>query len=554
MQVVSDAWKELQKQSFIPGAYVELTLDVTDENARVHTTLNLEESEGFESYPFQWENIETYDASFLSLLSDNYTLISTHYSSSSGYVSGNRHFTYITFDYTTELPGVTIQWDNAGGEYATKFTVEITTQDGTTETIEVDDNTETESFIQYNIRPSYEEGTVSRCTVKVTVKKWSMAYANPKVKSFSFGATKTFGRDKIMNYSHSNTADPIASEAPVNEISFDLLDTEGLYNINNENGIYRYLMERNRVIVRYGFDVNGDGNIEWIKGSVFYLTGWDSSKSRLYTSFTARDVFGLLLDKCIYNFQFTSLTEDTKFRFSKIISGIIEDFLKVLNLPLLESEMVEDPETPTGVHYEIPDNFSISIPADRDVEIDDVEYKTSDYTYLEVLQYFANAVGCALSADRRGQIHIEAKDGWTYNYEDPMIINNHVLYSPLAITISEEIYAVEVTTADEEYVYDMNEYTPAGTNVKYGGTKAYADNPFVPNAMNYSMYVYNVVSNRKHFSAEFRVDPRIDVLDVVMAEKNTGEGKYAVKIESITINYNGGFKGSASGHALYAKY
>ena len=54
----------------------------------------------------------------------------------------------------------------------------------------------------------------------------------------------------------------------------------------------QYLQERQAIVVRYGFKING--SIEWVKAGTFYMSEWETPSNGLEATFTARDILEFL--------------------------------------------------------------------------------------------------------------------------------------------------------------------------------------------------------------------------------------------------------------------
>ena len=139
MVTVSDAWKAIQKESFLPESFVELTYWITEPGAQSlasesnngavfysdHDAIVETTSKDFKKYATLENNLWSLDGSF-DVLPDK-----TPYGDT-GYVADAKS-PMVTISFpsvrTDLVPGVTIVWSETYGEYATRC--RITALNGT---------------------------------------------------------------------------------------------------------------------------------------------------------------------------------------------------------------------------------------------------------------------------------------------------------------------------------------------------------------------------------------------------------------------------------------
>ena len=107
--------------------------------------------------------------------------------------------------------------------------------------------------------------------------------------------TLVYTKSDLMSFTHQQTGSLVSGELPKNHIEFTLDNSDGKWNPSNPKGLERYLTERLRITLRYGFKINGA--VEWIPGGVFYLSEWRTSPNGLEATFKARDALEYMLDK-----------------------------------------------------------------------------------------------------------------------------------------------------------------------------------------------------------------------------------------------------------------
>lgn len=316
--------------------------------------------------------------------------------------------------------------------------------------------------------------------------------------------TLVYTKSDLMGFTHQQTGCLVAGELPKNYIEFSLDNSSGKWNPNSPRGLERYLSERLRITLRYGFDTHGDGRVEWIPGGVFYLSEWHTSFDGLEASFVARDLLEYMIDVPY--------------------TGAI-----------------------TGTLYDIASNAiaEAGIPDDAVVDLDPIlmDYVViiEDYdgvkSVAEVLQRCANAGGCVMYQDREGVLHV--RKSWRENpeYTIPLSLS----YSYPKIELLKPLRSVSVTYGDNE-VYD-HPYQDTGEIQT-------VDNEFIQTknqAQDVAAWVADALKLRKKISGSFRGDLCIDLFDTVRIENKYGTVSGAT-ITDIKYTFTGAFRAEYVGY------
>jgi hypothetical protein len=123
-------------------------------------------------------------------------------------------------------------------------------------------------------------------------------------------------------------------------------------------------------------------------------------------------------------------------------------------------------------------------------------------------QYYSNA--CVLNITSAGSVDI-------------VVSGNSLTSSSVAVTVTSEVKGETITV----------------------------DNPLITShdrALSVGNWVENYMKNRMVLSSDWRADPRLDALDVVMNENDYNQNK--VIMTSVEYSYNGGFKGNGEGRVI----
>lgn len=313
--------------------------------------------------------------------------------------------------------------------------------------------------------------------------------------------TLIYSKKDLMSFSHQQTGSLVSGELPKNHIEFSLDNTDGKWNPNSPRGLERYLSERLRINLRYGFNI--DGVLEWIPGGVFYLTEWSTSTDGQDASFVARDVLEYMIDK----------------PYTGTISGTLyEVALKAI------------------AEAEIPDDVSVHISEELQSFHIDLPGYDGKLSVAEILQKCANAAGCVIYQNRKGALIIEKIDYSETGYLIPLKLSSHYP----KVELSRPLKNVSVTYGDNgEYLLSCDD----------SGETQTVENDFIlseDQAAKVAEWVADCLRGRKTISGEFRCDPRIDLFDVLKVENKYGNVA-GVIITDIKYSFSGAFRASYSG-------
>lgn len=396
------------------------------------------------------------------------------------------------------IPGITVTWSTVYNEWATKFRLTAYHNEQVVFVGDIQENTELGpvSMLSGDIR-GYNK-------IVVQIYGWSSPLHRARIESIFMGIDKIYTKQEIMNYSATAFVDPMSAELPNSEINFEIVNLDGEYNPDNPHGVERYLMERQQVTSKYGYEITnpttGIKDIEWIPGGVYYLSEWTTPQNGITATFTARDAIELMSDPY-------------SGRKSGTFMEIVEDALNQADI----------------IHYDIDDSLSdIIMPNNADV-------KWEDLSIAEVLQYIANASCCAFYQDRRGYINIKP-----FSLTDPTDyeINRFNSYKNSEISLSKQLKAVDINKGQFNLLAGLK------------GETQPVDNPFISDeqAPAVAKWVMDYLINRRNLSGDYRADPRLDPLDLI-----TNENQFArslVLVTEVKYTYNGAFRGSYQGKGV----
>lgn len=389
MQLVSKEYKEAMQLPFRNRAYIRVSIGVVNSDAQNNAVLDKETeltyySDGkkpFDGYtvskPYATaeQNFSKVDGSmyFLPKETDGYSFYNN------GIVTNDiLGSVYISFGGLVglDIKGLTIDF---GECYPTQFTIQ---SDSGTKSYENDKQlfTTEDSF----------DGTSYFIITPITMLG---GQDRMRIYQMIFGIANTFSNDKVINCSLKDYVSPISETIPSMDVSLTIDNQDLYYSPDNPESAIAYMEIGQEVKVSFGYDVTGNGDIEWLPETTTFLNTW--SADDVQAKFTATDRF----------YQLT----DTYYKGLYRESGIT---LYDLALDVLNDAGITD---------------------EREYYIDPYLKRIKVYNPLppvkhsEALQIIANAGRCALYEDRANKIHLKA----SFIPDMQVSVNNKTDYSSI---------------------------------------------------------------------------------------------------------------------------
>ncbi len=530
MQTVSESWKNAHKQTLLNESFVEVSLDIADPDALADASsqdngaVYISDTSGIVSevdknivpYCTLEQNLWLLDGGRKALPESDY--------GESGYVgdvlsddvcvfSSKTPIITINFSqvFDSLIPGITITWSNAHGEFADSFIVTAYNGDTIVAQKEVIGNRSVKSLVMVDI--------VNYDRIVIQIKKWCLPFHRARVEEIFVGMNKVYSKTELFDYSHTQSVDPVSTSLPKTEIKFAIDNADGEYNPYNEQGMAKYLMARQEVKARYGLKQN-DGTIEWIKGGTFYLSEWYAKQNGLTADFTARDLLEFM----------SAIYDESHNLSSRNLYDLAERVLLAAELPLNGDGSVK------WVIDESLKSVTTTAPLPKD-------------TLANCLQVIANAGRCVLYQDRSGVLHIEPLKFEVSDY----VINSFNSYSKSEITLSKSIKQVNVKvyqyTIGEKGIEDSSTEIPVILGAT--GETIVIDNPLVTDnavAQALGTWIGTHLGHRITLNSSWRADVRLDALDIVTNENSYNTSN--VRMTNVEYKFNGAFRGTGEGKVI----
>ena len=539
MQTVSEKWKTAHRQTLLNESYVEVSLDIADpealadaalqgahDNGAIYISDSSEVANRIDKPPTPYCTLEQN----MWLLNGGRKALPETNVRNEGYIGDTLSDATCVFSekiptltisfskkFSNLIPGVTITWSNTYGEYATDFIVRAYDGDKMIAEKEVNNNHSIKSVVMVDI--------VNYNRIIIYMKKWCLPYHRPRVEEVFVGMNRVYYKTDLFNYSHKQSVSPVSTSLPKNEIQFSIGNIGGEYNPYNEQGMAKYLIERQEVKAKYGLKLN-DGTVEWIKGGTFYLSDWYAKQNGLTADFTARDLLEFM----------SAIYEDAHNLSRRSLYDLAKLVLNAANLPINNDGTVK-----WYIDESLKSKYSTA-PLPQD-------------TLANCLQLIANAGECVIYQDRDGILRIEQLPS---DYTDYSIRPSNS-YSKSEISLTKPIkqidvklyaYGMRLDEEGDEVGYESNSIVMT-TTVGQSGEIITVDNPLItdmPMAESVGAWMATHLGHRMTLDSSWRADVRLDALDIVTNENEYNTNR--VRMTDVEFKYNGAFRGTGEGKVI----
>ena len=469
MHPTSTHWQQNQARQVTTEGFVELTFYVTDPNLRVshiapgnELTPVSQSQKIINQHPQPVTRFATLEPDLWLLDASRVTVpqtfpqvrpfggfISNELCNASGMFSSQALIDIVLGQYAVILPGITIVWGEAFGEYPINFSVIQLGEDGREiGRTNITGNNSTITEVSFPMRRVHR--------IRLVVTRWHRGNRRARVGNIFLGHVRAYTKDNILAFASSQEVDPVSGRLPKYEISFELDNRNRDFDPLSAHSLYQFALERQEVTARYGFSRPADNTVEWIPGGQYFLTDWVASQNGLSASFKARDLLGALTDtytngqfgdERAYPLSITTPTSGGGIPGGDIpdggipgggVSGDAPFVVTYINLHSLATAVLRD-AMPT--HLGSGEEKWVIHNSLRNIH---VISPLPMATHAECLQLIANAAGAALTFDRNGILHIAPMAAFSGRTSRNLSANN--TYSRPEFDIQRPVKSVEVST------------------------------------------------------------------------------------------------------------
>lgn len=194
------------------------------------------------------------------------TYVSSYMSDKNCLFSDKACITLTSSVYLTTL-GLTMVFDSIDKNYAKKLKVKAYRDS----TMIMDKDYTLSSYSDRLIFADNEE-LVRWNKIEIYFIESSLPYRRIRVNQLLFGIMETYTDEKLISAESKEKTTMINSELPTHTFKFTIDNMNKLFNPDNPQGWYRYILQQQPISYEWGYQLD-DGTIEWILGGKMLLTG-----------------------------------------------------------------------------------------------------------------------------------------------------------------------------------------------------------------------------------------------------------------------------------------
>lgn len=194
------------------------------------------------------------------------TYVSSYMSDKNCLFSDKARITLTSSVYLTTL-GLTMVFDSIDKNYAKKLKVKAYRDS----TMIMDKDYTLSSYSDRLIFADNEE-LVRWNKIEIYFIESSLPYRRIRVNQLLFGIMETYTDENLISAESKEKTTMINSELPTHTFKFTIDNMNKLFNPDNPQGWYRYILQQQPISYEWGYQLD-DGTIEWILGGKMLLTG-----------------------------------------------------------------------------------------------------------------------------------------------------------------------------------------------------------------------------------------------------------------------------------------
>ena len=287
MQSASKAYKQAMKLPLRNRAYINIVIGVINQNAQktacvdsVNTPLAYfsSPSKPFNNYEMDplyataEQGFSKVDGSMVFLPKEHDEAIMNN-----GIISKDiKGSILIVFGISDlDIKGLTIDF---GECYPTEFSIE----------------TDSEVKIYSNTTSKWSTEDVFDGVSYIKITPVSMVNGEGRLRIYEFlcGVGNVFTNKDVKSYSWKDYVSPISESLPSQDMNITVYNFTQKYNADNPDSALNFMELGQEISVSFGYDVTGNGDIEWIASNEAYLKSWDADDST--AKFIATDQFDFI--------------------------------------------------------------------------------------------------------------------------------------------------------------------------------------------------------------------------------------------------------------------
>lgn len=119
-----------------------------------------------------------------------------------------------------------------------------------------------------------------------------------RIYRFQCGISNTFSNKQVKDYTYKEFVSTVCETLPSQDMTLTVDNQNLYYNPDNPKSASAYLEQGQKMKVAFGYDVFGDGNIEWLPEFTAYLKSWSATDTE--AKFTMVDVLDWKMNGTYY--------------------------------------------------------------------------------------------------------------------------------------------------------------------------------------------------------------------------------------------------------------
>lgn len=173
----------------------------------------------------------------------------------------------LTSDILLTTLGLTISFDRINGNFAKEIKVKAYRNNN----LIMDKDYTLDTYVERLIFADNEE-LVRWNKIEIYFVKTNLPYRRIRINQLVFGILEIYTNENIINAESNEKTTMINSELPTHTFKFTISNMNKLFNPDNPEGWYRYILQQQPISYEWGYQLD-DGTIEWILGGNMLLTG-----------------------------------------------------------------------------------------------------------------------------------------------------------------------------------------------------------------------------------------------------------------------------------------
>lgn len=441
--------------------------------------------------------------------------------------------------------------------------------------------------------------------IKITANEMQDYYEYTRLRIYAIrlGKDLYLTNDDITNYTEKNTISWIASEVPSKDVTIEVSNIEDKYNFDDDSSDLKYIQQYQTLKTRFGYDVDGNGSIEWLPWQTTYIDKYSTSSSAL--KITTTDRLNFMNDKYEDNSVYNYSVSRTLYELGSLVAadaGLEKDeySLEFSTLNSYSTSLVTGSVThkealqmianagrcmfmlrddggfdikqnlsPTEYELDYDAVFDMSVSVDNNykkLNVAGTKYEISSDAKEESVYSGAVTITAGLAGNGEDVTmdccckvsHIEAKcDNSSYTVTYAAFVQTSGIKCAVSVgfdyNVTEDVkvtytlYGYKYTSSTEDTVYTINGDGNSDvtlTNPIVDVDKV-TDTSLTPI---YGDWIYEDYKNMYTYTLDWRGDPALDIYDLIVLKKDDSEIK--IRPETMELSFSGAWSGKITGRKV----